>query len=125
MKSAEAHDESFFRLSPDRVLEAVEAGGFRPTGHCFALNALENRVYDIRLEDGSQPGGVEHLVAKFYRPGRWSREAILDEHRMLFALQDDEIPVCAPLRFSNGESCLLYTSPSPRDKRQSRMPSSA
>lgn len=104
MKSAEAHNESFFRLSPDRVLEAVEAGGFRPTGHCFALNALENRVYDIRLEDGSQPGAVEHLVAKFYRPGRWTREAILDEHEMLFALQANEIPVCAPLRFSNGES---------------------
>jgi len=90
------HDESFFRLSPARVLDAVEAAGLRPTGHCLALNALENRVYDLRLEDDS------HAVAKFYRPGRWSREAILDEHRMLFALREAEIPVCAPMRFADG-----------------------
>lgn len=90
--------ESFFRLSPDRVLEAVEEAGFEPTGHCFALNALENRVYDVRIEDG------RHLVAKFYRPGRWSRETILDEHRMLFALRDAEIPVCVPLSLPGDES---------------------
>lgn len=93
---AQASGESFFRLSPDRVLEAVESGGFVPSGHCFALNALENRVYDVRLEDG------RHVVAKFYRPGRWSREAILDEHRMLFALREAEIPVCAPIRCDDG-----------------------
>ncbi|MCG8588428.1 MAG: serine/threonine protein kinase [Proteobacteria bacterium] len=91
-------NEFFFRLTPDRVLAAVEAGGFAPTGHCTALNALENRVMDLRLEDGS------HVVAKFYRPGRWSREAILDEHRLLFALRDAEIPVCAPLRFPDGQT---------------------
>ncbi len=91
-------DDSFFRLSPDRVLTAVEGAGFSPTGHCTALNALENRVYDLRLDDG------QHVVAKFYRPGRWSRDAILDEHRMLFALRDAEIPVCAPLAFPDGET---------------------
>jgi len=90
--------EFFFRLSPERVLQAVEAAGLRPTGHCFALNALENRVYDVRLEDG------EHVVAKFYRPGRWSREAIEDEHRLLFALEQAEIPVCVPRRFADGTS---------------------
>lgn len=88
--------EFFFRLSPDRVLEAVETAGFEPSGHCFTLNALENRVYDVRLEDGSQ------VVAKFYRPGRWSREAILEEHAMLFALEAAEIPVCVPLRLADG-----------------------
>jgi Ser/Thr protein kinase RdoA (MazF antagonist) len=88
--------ESFHRLSPERVLRAVEAAGFEPSGHCFALNALENRVYDVRLEDG------RHVVAKFYRPGRWSREAILDEHRLLRALARDEIPVVAPLVFPDG-----------------------
>lgn len=91
-------DEFFFRLTPDRVLEAVESGGFRPTGHCFALNALENRVYDVRIDD------ERHLVAKFYRPGRWSREAILDEHRLLAALREAEIPVCSPLAFPDGET---------------------
>jgi Ser/Thr protein kinase RdoA (MazF antagonist) len=88
----------FFRLTPDWVLRAVEAGGFLPTGHCSALTCLENRVYDVRLEDGS------FVVAKFYRPGRWSREAILDEHRFLADLRDAEISVCAPLPFRDGET---------------------
>jgi Ser/Thr protein kinase RdoA (MazF antagonist) len=88
--------EFFFRLTPDWVLRAVEAGGFDPTGHCSALNSLENRVYDLRLTDGS------HVVAKFYRPGRWTREAILEEHRFLFDLRDEEIPVCAPVVFPDG-----------------------
>jgi Ser/Thr protein kinase RdoA (MazF antagonist) len=91
-------DEFFFRLSPTRVLQAVEAAGLVPSGHCFALNALENRVYDVRLEDG------RHVVAKFYRPGRWSRDAILDEHRLLRALTEAEIPVCAPLVFPDGDT---------------------
>jgi len=94
-------DEFFFRLTPHRVLEAVEAAGFEPTGHCFPLNALENRVYDVRVRD--RDTDVEHhLVAKFYRPGRWEREAILDEHRLLAALRSAEIPVCAPLAFPDG-----------------------
>jgi Ser/Thr protein kinase RdoA (MazF antagonist) len=90
--------EYFFRLSPERVLQAVAEAGHAPSGHCFALNALENRVYDVRLEDDS------HVVAKFYRPGRWSRDAILDEHRLLDALTRAEIPVCAPLRFPDGDT---------------------
>jgi len=90
--------EFFFRLSPTRVLQAVEAAGFVPSGHCFALNALENRVYDVRLDD------EKHVVAKFYRPGRWSRETILDEHRLLAALVEAEIPVCAPLKFPDGDT---------------------
>jgi len=94
----ENQSEFFFRLSPERVLHAVEAAGHAPSGHCFALNALENRVYDVRLEDGS------HVVAKFYRPGRWTRQAILDEHALLTALVAAEIPVCAPLRFPDGDT---------------------
>jgi Ser/Thr protein kinase RdoA (MazF antagonist) len=88
----------FYRLTPDWVLRAVEAGGFRPTGHCVALNSLANRVYDLRLDDES------HVVAKFYRPGRWGREAILAEHRFLFDLLEAEIPVCAPVRFVDGDT---------------------
>jgi Ser/Thr protein kinase RdoA (MazF antagonist) len=89
-------DNFFFNLTPDIVLRAIEMGGFKPTGHCLALNSYENRVYDLRIDDGS------HIVAKFYRPGRWSREQILEEHRFLFDLRDDEIPVCAPLDFPEG-----------------------
>jgi Ser/Thr protein kinase RdoA (MazF antagonist) len=88
--------EFFFRLTPEWVLRAVEAGGFRPTGHTTALTCLENRVHDVHLEDGS------HVVVKFYRPGRWSRTAILEEHAFLAALRDAEIPVCAPLAFHDG-----------------------
>ncbi len=88
----------FFHLTPDVVIKAVEASGFEPTGHCMALNSYENRVYDLKLDDGS------HVVSKFYRPGRWSREQIAEEHNFLLELRDDEIPVCAPLHFSNGET---------------------
>jgi len=88
----------FWELTPDRVLWAVERGGLRPTGHCSALTCLENRVYDVRLEDDS------HVVAKFYRPNRWSRDAILDEHRFLAELHAAEIPVSAPLAFADGET---------------------
>jgi Ser/Thr protein kinase RdoA (MazF antagonist) len=90
--------EFFFRLTPDQVLRAVEAGGWQPTGHCSALGSLENRVYDVRLEDGS------HVVAKFYRPGRWEREAILEEHAFLADLRQAEIPVCAPLAFPDRQT---------------------
>ena len=88
----------FFGLTPDRVLQAVEHASLRPTGHCTPLVCLENRVYDLRLWDES------HIVVKFYRPGRWSREAILEEHRFLLDLRAAEIPVCAPLAFPGGET---------------------
>lgn len=98
MTPSEEISEFFFRLSPTRVLQAAEAAHLVPSGHCFALNALENRVYDVRLDDG------QHVVAKFYRPGRWSRETILDEHRLLAALALAEIPVCVPMRFPDGQT---------------------
>src|SRR5262249_22130979 len=67
----------FFALTPDRVLDAVEVGGLRCTGRCLPLRAFENRVYEVELDDDRR------LVVKFYRPGRWSRETILDEHAFL------------------------------------------
>ena len=88
----------FYSITPDQVLRAVEAGGYAPTGHCSALTCLENRVYDVRLEDGS------HVVVKFYRPNRWTREAILEEHQFLLDLGEAEIPVCSPVAFPDGET---------------------
>jgi Ser/Thr protein kinase RdoA (MazF antagonist) len=88
----------FFSLTPERVLDAVEQSGHGTTGLCYALNSLENRVYEVELEGGRR------LVAKFYRPGRWSREAILDEHTLLAALVEAEIPVCAPDPFPDGST---------------------
>jgi Ser/Thr protein kinase RdoA (MazF antagonist) len=89
---------SFYDLTPDTILKALEQSGLEPTGHCLALNSYENRVYDLKTEGGS------HIVAKFYRPGRWSREQILEEHEFLLSLKEDEIPVCAPMHFSDGKT---------------------
>jgi len=79
-------------LTPDLVLTAVAELGLEPDGRLLELNSYENRVYQIGIEDG-QP-----LVAKFYRPGRWSDEAIIEEHAFSQELADDEVPVVAPLR---------------------------
>ena len=87
---------SFFSLTPDRVLDAVEVGGLRSTGRCLPLRAFENRVYEVELEDESR------LVVKFYRPGRWSRETILDEHAFLADLAEAEVPVVAPMDLGAG-----------------------
>src|SRR5436190_21289955 len=93
----------FFSLTPDRVLAAVEEGGSGTTGLCYALNSLENRVYEVELEDGPR------VIAKFYRPGRWSEATILDEHRFLAALAAEEVPVCPPLAF--GDAKALHATP--------------
>ncbi len=86
----------FFSLTPDRVLDAVEVGGLRSTGRVLPLRAFENRVYEIELED------ERRLIVKFYRPGRWSRETILDEHAFLADLVEAELPAVAPLDLGNG-----------------------
>ena len=89
---------SFFALTPERVLDAVEVGGLRSTGRCLPLRAFENRVYEVELED------QRRLVVKFYRPGRWSRETILDEHRFLLDLAAAELPAVAPLDLGTGKT---------------------
>ena len=95
--AGESH-ATFFALTPDRVLEAVEVGGLRCTGRCLPLRAFENRVYEIELED------ERRLIVKFYRPGRWSRETILDEHAFLLDLVAAEVPAVAPLDLGNGRT---------------------
>ncbi len=86
-----AQDTPYAELSPEAVLDALEAAGFRSDGRVLALNSYENRVYQIGLEEG-QP-----VVAKFYRPGRWSDAAIGEEHAFALELASQEIPVVAPL----------------------------
>ena len=81
----------YSELSPQTVLDAIEAAGHRCDGRVLALNSYENRVYQIGIEDG-QP-----LVAKFYRPSRWSDAAIREEHAFAAELAALEIPVVAPL----------------------------
>jgi len=98
----------FFELTPDKVLQAVEASGLLCTGRCLALNSFENRVYDVELEldENAQerPLAAGRAVAKFYRPGRWSRQQILEEHQFLMDLAQAEIPVVAPLLFPDGQT---------------------
>lgn len=103
--------EFFFELTPDRVLEAVEASGFRCTGRCAVLNSFENRVYEVELDEDSvnEQGGrldrfARRKVVKFYRPGRWSQEQILEEHQFLEDLKAAEIPAVAPERFPDGKT---------------------
>jgi Ser/Thr protein kinase RdoA (MazF antagonist) len=78
-------------LTPDTLLDAVEQCGWRASGRFLALNSYENRVYQIGLDEG------EPIIAKFYRPGRWSSEAILEEHALALELAQQEIPVVPPL----------------------------
>ena len=90
--------KDFFSLTPERVLQATERAGERTTGLCYPLMSLENRVYELELEGG------ERRITKFYRPGRWSRAAIEDEHRLLLALVANDIPTAAPISFQDGRT---------------------
>ena len=88
----------FLELTPERVLAAVEAAGLSTTGVCYPLNSFENRVYEVELGDKSR------VVAKFYRPTRWSIERILEEHAFLAELEAEELPVCAVREFPDGST---------------------
>ncbi|OIO72618.1 MAG: stress response serine/threonine protein kinase YihE [Zetaproteobacteria bacterium CG1_02_53_45] len=102
--------ESFFDLGPEQVIQAVESLGFHCDGHQLALNSYENRVYLVGMEQ--QPS----LIAKFYRPARWSDEAILEEHQFIQELAALEIPAVPPLTV-NGKTLHRY-----RDHRLSLFP---
>jgi len=87
-------------LTPDVVLDAMEMLGYQCDGHLLALNSYENRVYQIGVEDNVP------VVSKFYRPERWSLEAILEEHEFTIALAENDIPVVAPLCLGPDQSTL-------------------
>ncbi len=89
----------FAALTPDAVMDRAErASGRRVSGICRPLTSYINRVYEVGLEDGG------FLVAKFYRPGRWTREALQDEQDFLLELAADEISVVAPLADAEGRT---------------------
>ncbi|ARM02456.1 stress response serine/threonine protein kinase YihE [Burkholderia pseudomallei] len=87
----------FAGLTPERVLDALDSvlipAGSRTDGRLLALNSYENRVYQAGIEDGAP------IVAKFYRPQRWSNDAILEEHTFVAELAAREIPAVPPLAF--------------------------
>jgi Ser/Thr protein kinase RdoA (MazF antagonist) len=86
-----SRDAPYAQLSPEAVLDALEAVGYRCDGRLLALNSYENRVYQIGIDEG------DPVVAKFYRPGRWSDAAIGEEHAFALELAAQEIPVVAPI----------------------------
>lgn len=81
---------------------AVESLGYRCTGSLFALNSFENRVYQVGLDDQAP------LIAKFYRPFRWSDDAIIEEHQFAIELAACDIPVVAPLMLENGRTLHYF-----------------
>jgi len=85
-------------LTPDRVIDAVESAGFLSDARLLALNSYENRVYQVGIENDTP------LIAKFYRPERWTRAQVIEEHQFSLELQDADISVVAPLVNSDGES---------------------
>jgi Ser/Thr protein kinase RdoA (MazF antagonist) len=101
--------EPFAALSPDAILNAIDAvlgdgalAGLRSSGQVLALNSYENRVFQVGLEPsglapGSAPGAAASVIAKFYRPARWTDAQILEEHAFLAELAQAEVPAVAPL----------------------------
>ncbi|MEE4254133.1 MAG: serine/threonine protein kinase [Desulfuromusa sp.] len=92
----------FDKLTPDFIMDAVESQGYKCDCRILTLNSYENRVYQVGIED-SKP-----LIAKFYRPERWSDAQILEEHDFILELAKHELPVVAPLRTPNKESLRQY-----------------
>ncbi len=84
------HSTPYDNLNPDLILNAVESVGFLCNGSLLALNSYENRVYQVGIEEAAP------VIAKFYRPERWSDAGILEEHQFALELVEHEIPVVAP-----------------------------
>lgn len=89
-------------LTPELVLDAVEATGRVSDLRISALNSFENRVYQVGIE------GEAPLIAKFYRPNRWTDAAILEEHAFSHELLDAELPVLAPLADGGGNTLFHH-----------------
>ncbi len=87
-------------LGPQQVLAALDAAGLRGDGRLLQLNSYENRVFQVMLEDGGA------VVAKFYRPGRWSDAQILEEHDFARALAAAEVPVVPPLSLQAADASV-------------------
>ncbi len=95
-------DHDFAALSLECIMAAVESLGYQCDARLLALNSYENRVYQVGIEDDVP------LIAKFYRPGRWTQEQIIEEHEFSHELADADIAVVAPLKAGNGETLHLH-----------------
>jgi Ser/Thr protein kinase RdoA (MazF antagonist) len=92
----------FQSLTPGFIMDAVESRGFRCDCRTLALNSYENRVYQVGVDEGPP------LIAKFYRPGRWSDAQIIEEHRFCLELAEHELPVVAPWTDGAGGSLFHH-----------------
>jgi Ser/Thr protein kinase RdoA (MazF antagonist) len=102
MTSSASTPASFANLSPETVLDALDSVGLRADGRLLALNSYENRVYQLGMEEGPP------LVAKFYRPQRWTDAQILEEHAFAQTLAEREIPVVPAMVLPDGQSLHTY-----------------
>lgn len=99
----DSETQYFYELGPEQVLSALDKLKLPTTGRCLTLNSMENRVYEIELDESPS------VVVKFYRPGRWTFEQIKEEHQFLLDLLAQEIGVIAPSVF-DGET-LFFDEP--------------
>lgn len=102
-------DSNFFKLTPDKILTSAESFGFRTTGRVLQLNSMENRVFEVEIEPTEEikSPSDKFIVMKFYRPGRWTKDQLLDEHNFLKDLESKELSVVPPLAGSDGETLKL------------------
>lgn len=96
--------DNFKNLSTDLVLASIEKLGKRCTGRLLQLNSMENRVFSVEIEDESSRNGVKSVIAKFYRPKRWTSRQIISEHNLQIFLSEEEIPTPKLFLFPNGQS---------------------
>ena len=96
--------ESFYSLTPESILASVEAAGLPVTGRCLQRNSLENRVYEVEIDIESENKSERFRIAKFYRPGRWTEEQILEEHQFISDLRAQEIPCAPPIALPGGST---------------------
>jgi Ser/Thr protein kinase RdoA (MazF antagonist) len=92
----------YANLSPDMILTAIESTGIQCNGSLLGLNSYENRVYQVGIENSAP------LIAKFYRPHRWTNETILEEHQFALELTALEIPVVAPWVSNDNKTLHFY-----------------
>jgi Ser/Thr protein kinase RdoA (MazF antagonist) len=102
LKDDNTETAAYRALGPVEILNAVEGIGYQCDGRLMAMNSYENRVYHVGMSEG------EPLIAKFYRPGRWTDAAIAEEHDFTFELADAEIPAVPPIRDDRGDTLFRH-----------------
>ncbi len=109
-----SQSNNFYSLDPNLILDVAEKNGYDPTGELIQLNSYENRVFDVKLNAPEKSSAHQlqdqtSLIAKFYRPGRWTRETILDEHNFISELRQSDIEVAPTLKLKLSNDSIFET----------------